>query len=100
MQNQKTIKNSLVFTGIGQHKGTLNTIELLPAEINTGIVFDIKGKKYQLNLDNVFGETGYTCIGEKDGVNVKTIEHLVSSIHGLGIDNLIIKTELLYHISD
>lgn len=93
MQNQKTIKNSLVFTGIGQHKGTLNTIELLPAEINTGIVFDIKGKKYQLNLDNVFGETGYTCIGEKDGVNVKTIEHLVSSIHGLGIDNLIIKTE-------
>ena len=93
MQNQKTIKNSLIFTGIGQHKGTLNTIELLPADINTGIVFDIKGKKYQLNLDNVFGETGYTCIGEKDGINVKTIEHLVSSIHGLGIDNLIIKTE-------
>ncbi len=28
MQNQKTIKNKIVFTGIGQHKGTLNTIEL------------------------------------------------------------------------
>ena len=93
MQNQKTIKNNLVFTGIGQHKGTLNTIELCPAEIDTGIVFEIKGKKYQLNLNNVFGETGYTCIGEKDGVNVKTIEHLVSSLHGLGIDNLVIKTE-------
>ena len=90
---QKTIKNSLVFSGIGQHKGTLNTIELFPADIDTGIVFEIKGKKYQLNLDNVFGETGYTCIGEKDGVNVKTIEHLVSSLHGLGIDNLLIKTE-------
>ena len=90
---QKTIKNSLVFTGIGQHKGTLNTIELFPADIDTGIVFEIKGKKYQLNLNNVFGETGYTCIGEKDGVNVKTIEHLVSSLHGLGIDNLLIKTE-------
>ncbi|MBP3616262.1 MAG: UDP-3-O-[3-hydroxymyristoyl] N-acetylglucosamine deacetylase [Alphaproteobacteria bacterium] len=93
MQNQKTIKNKIVFTGIGQHKGTLNTIELFPADIDTGIVFEIKGQKYQLNLNNVFGETGYTCIGEKDGVNVKTIEHLVSSLHGLGIDNLVIKTE-------
>ena len=93
MLNQKTIKNNVIFTGIGQHKGTLNTIELLPANINTGIVFIIKGKEYQLNLDNVFGETGYTCIGEKNGINVKTIEHLISSIHGLGIDNLIIKTD-------
>ena len=93
MQNQKTIKNSISFSGIGQHKGTLNTVELLPANIDTGIVFEIRGKKYLLNLDNVFGEAGYTCIGEKDGVNVKTIEHLVSSLHGLGIDNLTIKTE-------
>lgn len=93
MQNQKTIKNSITFTGIGQHEGTLNTIQLFPADVDSGIVFEIKGKKYPLNLNNVFGETGYTCIGEKDGVNVKTIEHLVSSIHGLGIDNLLIKTE-------
>ena len=93
MQNQKTIKNKIFFSGIGQHKGTLNSIELCPADVDTGIVFEIKGKKYKLNLDNVFGETGYTCIGEKDGVNVKTIEHLISSIHGLGIDNLIIKTD-------
>ncbi len=93
MINQKTIKNSIVISGIGQHKGTINTMELLPADIDTGIVFEIKGKKYPLNLLNVFGESGYTCIGEKDGINVKTIEHLVSTLHGLGIDNVIVKTE-------
>ena len=93
MINQKTIKNSIVISGIGQHKGTLNTMELLPSDVDTGIVFEIGGKKYPLNLNNVFGESGYTCIGEKDGKNVKTIEHLVSTLHGLGIDNVIVKTE-------
>ena len=47
MQNQKTIKNSLIFSGIGQHKGTLNTIELFPAEVDTGIIFEIRGKNFE-----------------------------------------------------
>ena len=38
--NQKTIKNNLVFTGIGQHKGTLNTIELFPADDEIGRAAD------------------------------------------------------------
>ena len=90
---QKTIKNSVTISGIGQHKGTENTITLLPASVDSGIIFEIKGKRYPLNLECVFGETGYTCIGEQNGVNVKTIEHLVSSLHGLGIDNILIQTE-------
>ena len=90
---QKTIKNSVVISGIGQHKGTENTITLLPAPVDTGIVFEICGKRYPLNLECVFGETGYTCIGEQNGTNVKTIEHLVSSLHGLGVDNVVIQTE-------
>ncbi len=89
---QTTIKNNLVFEGIGQHKGTINKIELIPAPLDSGIVFDINGNNYKLSLDNVFGNGGYTSIGIEDGEHVKTIEHLISSIYGLGIDNLIIKT--------
>ena len=93
MQKQRTIKNSITISGIGQHKGTINTINLIPANVNTGIVFEIKGKKYLVNKENVVGNGGFTYIGDKDGINVKTIEHLLSAICGLGIDNLIIKTE-------
>ncbi len=92
MQKQRTIKNSITISGIGQHKGTVNTINLIPADVNTGIMFEIKGKKYLVNKENVVGNGGFTYIGD-DGINVKTIEHLLSAICGLGIDNLIIKTE-------
>ena len=90
---QKTISKEIVISGIGQHKGTENTVILKPADVNSGIIFKIKGKEYPYNINNVFGETGYTCVGEKDGCNLKTVEHLVSTINGLGIDNLIIETE-------
>lgn len=90
---QKTINREVVISGIGQHKGTENTIILKPADVDSGIVFKISGKEYKYNAENVFGETGYTCVGEKDGRNLKTVEHLISALDGLGIDNLIIETE-------
>lgn len=92
MHKQKTIKSNLTFTGIGQHRGTENKIELLPLPVNNGVVFEIDGQIYKLSLENVFGEGGYTSIGLKDGRHVKTIEHLISSIYGLGIDNILIRT--------
>lgn len=90
---QKTISKEIVISGIGQHKGTENTIILKPAPVDSGIIFKISGKEYKYNAENVFGETGYTCVGEKDGRNLKTVEHLISTLNGLGIDNLIIETE-------
>lgn len=89
---QKTISKEISISGIGQHKGTENTIVLKPAGVDSGIIFVIKGKKYPFNVENVFGEAGYTTIGQGDE-SVKTIEHLMSSLHGLGIDNLIIETD-------
>lgn len=90
---QTSIRKEITLNGIGQHKGTENNITLTPAPINSGIIFKIKGKDYKLNLENVFGTGGYTSIGVQDGTNVKTIEHLISTLHGLGIDNLIIETD-------
>ncbi len=90
---QKTIADKISFCGIGQHKGLENSINLYPADVNTGIVFVIKGQEFHYDVNNVFGAGGYTCIGDKDGINLKTIEHLMSAVAGLGIDNLLLKTD-------
>lgn len=90
---QHTIAKSISFSGIGQHKGLENSISLFPSDINTGIIFIVKGKEFHYDVNNVFGAGGFTCIGEKDGINLKTIEHLMSAVAGLGIDNLILKTD-------
>lgn len=92
MINQNTIKNEITISGIGQHKGTINTLTLSPASENTGIVFDLKGEIFKLNIENVVGTGGFTFIGNPKGNNLKTIEHLMSAVCGVGIDNLIIKT--------
>ncbi len=92
MINQNTIKNEITISGIGQHKGTINTLILSPASENTGIVFDLKGEIFKLNIDNVVGTGGFTFIGNPNSNNLKTIEHLMSAVCGVGIDNLIIKT--------
>ena len=94
---QQTIKNAVTISGIGQHKGTENTIVIEPAPVDSGIIFEVNGKRYPFGAEYVYGETGCSCIGIKDGDNVKIveylIEHLVSTLHGVGIDNAIIKTE-------
>ena len=92
MTNQNTIKNEITISGIGQHKGTINTLTLFPAYENTGIVFDLNGELFKLNVETVVGTGGFTFIGKENGNNLKTIEHLMSAVCGLGIDNLIIKT--------
>ena len=92
MINQKTIKNEITISGIGQHKGTINTLVISPADESTGIIFDLNGKFFKLDINNVVGTGGFTFIGNQNGHNLKTIEHLMSAVCGVGIDNLIIKT--------
>ena len=93
MTRQRTIACEFYLDGIGQHTGQANRILFSPAPVNTGIIFKIKGREFPLCVENVFGEAGYTSIGDQKGSNFKTIEHMLSTIHALGIDNLIIKTE-------
>ena len=71
---QKTISKEISITGIGQHKGTENTITLKPADINTGITFIIKGKVFPFTIENVYGEAGYTTIGDLEKENVKVLK--------------------------
>ena len=92
---QKTIKKEILFQGIGLHSGLKSKIKLIPASPNKGIIFvrkDIKKNNIIPALwKNVINTKLSTTIANKSGVSVSTIEHLMSAIHALEIDNLIIE---------
>ena len=87
---QRTLKNSIRATGVGLHTGEKVYLTLRPAAPNTGIVFrrtdlpgcpEIKAHPYSV------GDTQLSSCLIKDGVRVSTVEHLLSALAGLGIDN-------------
>ena len=91
--NQITLKNPIRATGIGVHTGEKVFLTLRPAPANTGIVFR------RIDCDPVVeiparaeyvGDTSFCTTLSKDGVRVATVEHLLSAMAGLGVDNAII----------
>ena len=89
---QKTIRKEVVFQGISLHTGCKSKLKLIPADNNKGIVFvrkDIKKKNIiKASWYNVSNTKLCTTISNKFGVSVSTIEHLMSAISALQIDNL------------
>ncbi|HEV2321025.1 MAG TPA: UDP-3-O-acyl-N-acetylglucosamine deacetylase [Gammaproteobacteria bacterium] len=90
MLRQRTLKNSIRATGVGLHTGEKVYMTLRPAAPNTGIVFR------RVDLDKPVDVRAYaTLVGETmlgttlidNGVRVSTVEHLLSALAGLGIDN-------------
>jgi len=92
--NQKTIKNEVVFRGRGLHTGVETEMILKPAPSNSGIIFvrtDLDEKiKINAILDNVVETNRGTTIGI-DNIKIYTVEHVLSAIYAIGIDNLIIE---------
>lgn len=90
MRKQRTPKKVIQATGVGLHSGEKVLLTLRPAPINTGIVF----RRTDLNppveilasYDNV-GDTMLCTSLHRNGVKVATVEHLLSALAGLGIDN-------------
>ncbi len=94
MQPQRTIKESLVIAGQGLHSGLKTGVILHPAPANAGIVFSSLADQSAIaaRLENVT-ETGYNTTLSGNGHSVRTVEHLMSALHGLGITNLLVKTD-------
>lgn len=87
---QRTLKNTIRATGVGLHTGEKVYLTLRPAAPDTGIVFrrvdlaepvDIKAEPYAV------GDTRLSSCLEKNGARVQTVEHLMSALAGLGVDN-------------
>ena len=94
MIRQRTLNNTIRATGVGLHSGEKVYLTLKPAPVDSGILFR------RVDLDPVVdipahalavGETTLSTTLVKDGVKVDTIEHLLSALAGLGIDNVIVE---------
>ncbi len=94
MIQQRTLKNTIRATGVGLHSGDKVYMTLRPAPVNHGIVFR------RVDLDPVVEVpakaelvtevtlcTGLTCNDAK----IQTVEHLMSALAGLGVDNIIVE---------
>lgn len=91
MVKQRTLKNLIRATGVGVHTGEKVYLTLRPAPANTGIVFrrtDLDpAVDIEATAENV-GDTNLSSCLIKDGIRVSTVEHLMSALAGLGIDNV------------
>ena len=95
--NQKTVKNTVEFQGVGLHSGKLVKLSLKSSDPDTGVVFkrvDLeKDNLVYPNFRNVSNTSLNTTISNSAGVKVSTIEHLMGALFGLGIDNVLIEVD-------
>lgn len=94
MIRQRTLKNAIRATGVGLHTGQKIYLTLLPGEIDSGIIFrrvDLDPPvEIEAKATNVGETTLSTCLMNGE-VRVSTVEHLLSAMAGLGIDNAVIE---------
>lgn len=91
MALQKTIKDKLVFSGIGLHSGKDVTMTLRPADAGTGVIFHRIDLSPSVSIEAVAGNVVNTRLSTtigKGGAVVSTIEHLMAALSGCGIDNV------------
>ena len=93
VEKQHTITNSVSLTGIGLHTGQKGTLTFHPAGVNHGVVFrriDVDGNPLvETKVENVVDTSRGTTIAQ-NGVKVFTVEHILASLRGLGVDNVLI----------
>ncbi|MCK4743102.1 MAG: UDP-3-O-acyl-N-acetylglucosamine deacetylase [Sulfuriflexus sp.] len=90
MIRQRTLKNIIRATGVGLHTGEKIYLTLRPAAIDTGIVFRRVDLDEPVDIParpEYVGDTKLCTTVCRDGTRVSTVEHLLSALAGLGIDN-------------
>ena len=93
---QSTIAKEIKFEGIGLHTGVYTKVKIIPAESNMGIVFKYLHNKdnYEIkaDIDQVVGTKRGTTLG-LNNEKIYTVEHILSALYGMEIDNAIIKID-------
>jgi len=91
MLRQRTLKTLVSASGVGLHTGQKVRITLRPAPPDTGVVFRRIDLASPVDLParaELVGETRLSSCLVRDGVKVYTVEHLMSALGGLGVDNV------------
>jgi len=93
MIKQRTLKNTIRATGVGLHSGDKVYLTLHPAEPDTGICFRRTDLEQPFTIRAVPENVGETLLSTtliKQNIKIATVEHLLSALAGLGIDNALI----------
>src|SRR5689334_21820368 len=90
MLRQRTMKALVRTVGIGLHSGAKVQLVLRPAAADTGVVFRRTDTHPPVEIAasaDAVGDTRMASTLERNGVRVSTVEHLMSALAGLGVDN-------------
>ena len=96
MEFQTTINTPFTLSGPGLHTGKFTHTTIKPDEVNSGIVFcrtDFEGGKTIAAVADNVTDTNHGTTIANDGASVSTIEHLMSALHGMRIDNAIVEVD-------
>ena len=95
---QTTLASEISLTGTGVHSGAPVSIVLCPADGDTGLRFllsdgDADGTEIAADQRWVTGVTLCTVLGDGNGAQIATVEHLLAALRGLGVDNALIEID-------
>ena len=96
---QRTIAKSVVVSGFALMEGRKTALTLVPAEVNTGIVFvDINSNTHiKLSHENILSKDKSGAVNSTALISgnryIKTTEHFLAALHMMGITNLIVKCD-------
>jgi UDP-3-O-[3-hydroxymyristoyl] N-acetylglucosamine deacetylase len=96
MLYQRTVKAKVAGCGVGLHSGESVRFEILPAGVDTGIIFErtdlSPSRDIPARVEHVLDTRLATRLG-RDGVTISTVEHLMAALYGLGIDNARVRVD-------
>ena len=95
MLKQRTLSSKINASGVGLHTGKKISLTLKPSPVNTGIIFkrtDIESEPIKASLENVF-DTRLSTSLSNDQIKISTVEHLLSALAGIGIDNALVELD-------
>lgn len=95
---QHTVATQAFCAGVGVHSGVFARVALLPAPVNTGVVFvrtDVVGRDNRVPARSAFVRRTQlnTEIVNAEGVSVSTIEHLMAALSACGVDNVVVEID-------
>jgi UDP-3-O-[3-hydroxymyristoyl] N-acetylglucosamine deacetylase len=94
---QTTLRSRATLTGTGVHSGKPVTVNFLPADADTGVVFHLSTGSETREFRALVAEVGATdlctMLGDPAGEHIATVEHLMATLFGLGIDNIVIEID-------
>ncbi len=94
MRLQRTLHQEIRFEGIGLHTGRHSSVCLKPASRDTGILFVRKDRDSFIKASvNAVTDTAFATTIGCNGAKIRTVEHVLAALAGLGIDNAVVEVD-------